>query len=218
MSDWGTYTLADFLMFSPRVYFRLIERYNQEFWPLQLVFIAGALALLVPAALQASRARIAVLPLFALAWAFCAWQFLWTRYASINWAMSYAAAAFFLQSGLLVLAALLPRSPTNSGGLRHHGGIALAVCGLLAYPFIALVAGRPPATAETFGMMPDPTVATTFGAMLMVGQKRLWLLLPIPILWCLYSGLTLWAMEDLGALAPFAVVLAILVFLVAGKR
>jgi hypothetical protein len=218
MSEWATYTLDDFLMFSPRVYFRLIERYNQEFWPLQLVLIAGALALLVPAALQASRARIAVLPLFALAWAFCAWQFLWTRYASINWAMSYAAAAFFAQAGLLVLAALLPRSPANASGLRHHGGIALAVCGLLAYPFMALVAGRSPATAETFGMMPDPTVATTFGAMLIVGQKRLWLLLPIPIVWCLYSGLTLWAMEDLGALAPFAAILALLVFLVAGKR
>ena len=119
---------------------------------------------------------------------------------------------------MLVLAALLPRSPTEARGLRRHGGIGLAVCGLLAYPFIALVAGRPPATAETFGMMPDPTVATTFGAMLIVGQRRLWLLLPIPIVWCVYSGLTLWAMEDLGALAPFAAVLAILVVLVLSRR
>jgi hypothetical protein len=215
MSEWATYTLADFLMFSPRVYFRLIERYNQALWPLQLVFIAGALALLVPAALHPSRVRIAVPPIFALAWAFCAWQFLWLRYASINWAMSYAAAAFFIEAGLLVLTALVAREPTPLGGLRHYGGIGLAVFGLLAYPFIALLAGRSPASAETFGMMPDPTVATSLGAMLMVGQRRLWLLLPIPITWCAYSGLTLWAMEDLGALAPFAVILATLVLLAA---
>ncbi|WP_085033383.1 DUF6064 family protein [Ensifer aridi] len=217
MSDWATYTLADFLMFSPRVYFRLIERYNQALWPLQLVFIAGALAVLVPAALHPSRVRIAVPSIFALAWGFCAWQFLWMRYASINWAMSYAAAAFFIQTGLLVLTALLAREPASVGGLRRYGGIGLAVFGLLAYPFIALLAGRSPASAETFGMMPDPTVATTLGAMLMVGQRTLWLLLPIPIIWCAYSGLTLWAMEDPGALAPFAVIVATLVF-VAARR
>ncbi|MDX1126883.1 hypothetical protein GOL24_21650 [Sinorhizobium medicae] len=42
MAEWATYTLADFLMFSPRVYFRLVERYNQGLWPFQLVFIVSA--------------------------------------------------------------------------------------------------------------------------------------------------------------------------------
>ncbi|ACP23469.1 hypothetical protein NGR_b20220 (plasmid) [Sinorhizobium fredii NGR234] len=218
MSDWATYTLQDLLLFSPRVYFRLIERYNQDFWPLQIVLIAAALAVLVPAAIHVRRVRLAVLPLLALAWAFCAWQFLWARYAGINRAMPYAAAAFWIQAALLVLVGLMARDPAPAGRLRHYGGIGLSVFGLLAYPFIAWLAGRSPVSAETFGMMPDPTVATTFGAMLMLGQRKLGLLLPIPVAWSLYSGLTLWAMRDPGALGPLAACAAFSVFLVAGRR
>ena len=39
MSEWWTYTLSDFLLFSPRTYYRLFELYNDEIWPAQ---IAGA--------------------------------------------------------------------------------------------------------------------------------------------------------------------------------
>ncbi|WOS66407.1 DUF6064 family protein [Sinorhizobium fredii] len=218
MYDWATYTLQDLLLFSPRVYFRLIERYNQDFWPLQIVLIAAALAVLVPAAIHVRRVRLAVLPLLALAWAFCALQFLWVRYAGINRAMPYAAAAFWIQAALLVLVGPMARDPAPAGRLRHYGGIGLSVFGLLAYPFIAWLAGRSPVSAETFGMMPDPTVATTFGAMLMLGQRRLWLLLPIPVAWSLYSGLTLWAMREPAALGPLGVLAAFLVVVIAGRR
>ncbi|AWM29090.1 DUF6064 family protein [Sinorhizobium fredii] len=218
MSDWATYTLQDLLLFSPRVYFRLIERYNQDFWPLQIVLIAVALAVLVPAAVRADRLRLAVPPILALAWVLCAWQFLWMRYAGINWAMPYAAAAFWIQAALLVLVGPMAGDPAPAGSLRHYGGIGLSMFGLLAYPFIAWLAGRSPVSAETFGMMPDPTVATTFGAMLLLGQRRLWLLMPIPVAWSLYSGLTLWAMREPAALGPLGVLAAFLVVVIAGRR
>ncbi|ASY72948.1 membrane protein [Sinorhizobium fredii USDA 205] len=218
MSDWATYTLQDLLLFSPRVYFRLIERYNQDFWPLQIVLIAVALAVLVPAAVRVDRLRLAVPPILALAWVLCAWQFLWMRYAGINWAMPYAAAAFWIQAALLVLVGPMAGDPAPAGSLRHYGGIGLSMFGLLAYPFIAWLAGRSPVSAETFGMMPDPTVATTFGAMLLLGQRRLWLLMPIPVAWSLYSGLTLWAMREPAALGPLGVLAAFLVVVIAGRR
>jgi hypothetical protein len=140
MPDWMTYGLADFLMFSPRVYFRLIERYNQEVWPLQIVFIAGALVVLIPAITRINRAI--AFPALAVAWAFCAWQFLWMRYAVINWAMSYAAAIYLLQTGLLVLwTRLAGRGPPRSP-LHLYGGIGLMLFGLLAYPFLSLLSGR----------------------------------------------------------------------------
>lgn len=34
MSEWWTYRLSDFLMFSPATYWRMVERYNREVWPL----------------------------------------------------------------------------------------------------------------------------------------------------------------------------------------
>ena len=37
MSEWWTYSLSDFLLFSPRTYYRLFELYNVAIWPLQLV-------------------------------------------------------------------------------------------------------------------------------------------------------------------------------------
>ena len=37
MSEWWTYTLSDFLLFSPRTYYRLFELYNAEIWPAQIV-------------------------------------------------------------------------------------------------------------------------------------------------------------------------------------
>ena len=49
MSEWWTYSLSDFLLFSPRTYYRLFELYNREIWPAQmaaLVLGAGIVALL----------------------------------------------------------------------------------------------------------------------------------------------------------------------------
>ena len=36
MSEWWTYRPSDFLLFAPRTYYRLIELYNSEVWPLQI--------------------------------------------------------------------------------------------------------------------------------------------------------------------------------------
>ena len=39
MNEWWTYRADDFLMFSPRVYARLFERLNEDWWPLHLVLL-----------------------------------------------------------------------------------------------------------------------------------------------------------------------------------
>ncbi len=41
MPEWWSYGLGDFLLFSPRTYYRLIERYNSGLWPLHLVALAA---------------------------------------------------------------------------------------------------------------------------------------------------------------------------------
>ena len=40
MSEWWTYSLSDFLLFSPRTYYRLFELYNADIWPAQIVSLA----------------------------------------------------------------------------------------------------------------------------------------------------------------------------------
>ncbi|WP_331376835.1 DUF6064 family protein [Sinorhizobium chiapasense] len=218
MSEWWTYTPGDILMFSPRVYFRLIERYNQEFWPLQLAFVIGVLAIMVLAAKPVRSARAALLPAFAVAWAFCAWQFLWLRYSTINWGATYAAIAFFLQAGLLVLLSFNTSHAITVSRWRRYGGTVLALFGLLVHPLLALLATRSLAAAETFGMMPDPTAITTLGTVLAIRGRRLLLLLPIPLLWCAFSGMTLLAMEDRGAVVPLASIVFVAVLLLTAVR
>ena len=45
MPEWWTYSLTDFLLFSPDTYWRLFERYNEAIWPLQIGAAALGLAL-----------------------------------------------------------------------------------------------------------------------------------------------------------------------------
>ena len=46
MSEWWTYRLTSFLLFSPRTYYRLLELYNLAIWPTQLAGIAIGLAII----------------------------------------------------------------------------------------------------------------------------------------------------------------------------
>ena len=86
MPEWWTYSLTDFLLFSPRTYYRLIERHNLALWPAQLLalalgaVIAGLLRRPTPARGRAIAAILAVL------WAWVGWTFVAGRYATINWA------------------------------------------------------------------------------------------------------------------------------------
>ena len=42
MSEWWTYSLTSFLLFSARTYYRLFELYNADVWPLQIATLAVA--------------------------------------------------------------------------------------------------------------------------------------------------------------------------------
>lgn len=202
MSEWWTYRPSDFLLFAPRTYYRLVETYNAESWPWQAVALVAALALV---ALSWRRARHAgrVIPLvLALAWGVIAWRFHWERYATINWAAAYFAGAFALQAALLSWTGLV--GGLDYGGTsrrRRYAGLALIVTALAVVPFATLAAGRPWRQIEVAGVSPDPTAILTLG-LLLVARRAHWTLYVVPVLWCLASGLTLWAMKAPDAFVP----------------
>ena len=83
MTEWWTYGISDFLMFSPETYWRLVARYNAAWRPAQLAALAagcGVLALVRRS--DAAAARMALV-LLALAWAWVGWFFHARQYAQI---------------------------------------------------------------------------------------------------------------------------------------
>jgi hypothetical protein len=218
MSEWWTYELADFLLFSPRVYWRMFELHNAALWPLQLVTLAAGIFMMLLAARRPRGHGRWIALILAVIWAFVGWSFLWERYATINWAAAYVAPAFALEALLLLVAAALPGDLTfDRRGPAAWAGYLLLAFALAAQPLLAPLQGRVWASAEIFGIAPDPTVIGTLGLLLLARSKLLPLLLPTPLLWCLLSAITLWTLGAAEAWAPFAAVALALAALIATR-
>ena len=226
MTEWWTYRPADFLMFSARTYYRLFEIYNAAVWPAHLLALGLALALWLALLQGRAWAPRAACALLAAAWLWVAWAFHLQRYAPINWAATWFAAAFAVQ-GLLLLSCALMRGPGERFVVRQGParslGLALLLFALVVQPALGVLLGRPWQQAEVFGLAPDPTVLGTLGVLLLLTPHRAatcaaaprrparaWLLWPIPLLWCAVSGLTLATMQAADApLLPAAALLAV---------
>lgn len=208
MSEGWTYRPADFLMFSPTIYWRLFESINLAWWPAQLVLLAFGLAWLGRQLRKTQSpdpawTRAAAV-LLAACWALVAWAFLLQRFAPIQWVASSFAAVFFAQAlGLLGLAW---RGGIEAGatGLRRLVGLALGAWALLGYPLLGMAFGRPWQQAEVFGLAPDPTALFTLAWLLLTrpltrptSHVARWLmrsLWAVPLAWCLVSATTLWTL------------------------
>jgi hypothetical protein len=219
MSEWWTYRISSFLLFSPRTYHRLLELYNTAIWPLQLVALGLGIAILMLARNASVRNGRIVATILAACWLNVAWSFHLRHYATINWAAVYYAAAFAAQALLLLWQGVIrgrlrfgpATDPAQSVG-RFVVAFALA-----AQPLLALLAGRRPVEIEFFGVAPDPTAVATLGVLLMLRKPPVAAMI-LPLAWCAISGAFQWAMAAHDALiTPLAALLA-LAMLVAARR
>jgi hypothetical protein len=210
MSEWWTYRLSDFLLFSPQAYFRLFELYNLAVWPAQLAVLGlGAVMALLLWRGGAGVGRI-VSALLAAAWLWIAWAFHLQRYATINLAGTHLAAAFAIQAVLLLWFGVVRDRMAPGRQRLAWAGVGLFLFAL-AYPLIGLWLGRPWTQLEVFGLAPDPTVVATLGVALLASPPARGILLVIPILYCAVGGATLWAMASPEApVLPLAALLALL--------
>jgi hypothetical protein len=202
MSQWSSYSLEDFLLFQPRVYWRLFELANEALWPLQIAALLIGVAILALVLRPAPWSGRAIGIALGIVWIWVAWSFLWERYAAINWAIGYVAPVFALQG--LIMLFWAPALAGANGRARRVIGLGLCLYALVLHPLLAVVAGRPIQAAEVFAVAPDPTVIATLGLVTMAPGWIASLLLFIPVLWCLASAATLYAMGAPEALVPLA--------------
>jgi uncharacterized protein DUF6064 len=212
MSEWWTYRLSDFLLFSPKAYRRLFEIYNAEIWPAQIA--AAGLALAIGMLLRRGtvlRGRV-ICALVAACWLWVAIAFHARRYATINWAATGFAWGFSLEAALWVWVGVVRARFTlvPSAGRVSRFGVGLFVFAVSVEPGIGLLAGRTWRQAEIFGVAPDPTAVGSLGLLLIAAGRGRRILSVVPTIWCAISGATLLAMKAPEAwLVPLAAVLAI---------
>jgi len=229
VSDWWTYRPPDLLLFPARTYYRLFEIHNAALWPAQAAAFGLSVVLLWLAWQGGRGAARGALAIVAAGWLCSAGPYFWVRYATINSAAVWFAAAFAIEAALLLSLASSRACPTlqtdaPSGRLiaRRAVGAVLVLAGI-AYPAAAPLLGRPWTQAEVFGLAPDPTAIGTLGVLLLLeaGRERrlpgwlraAWLgaLWTLPVVWCLITGMTLWTLHATGAIiAPATAALALL--------
>ncbi len=186
MSEWWSYRPSDFLLFSPETYFRLFELHNDMLWPWQVAAVIAGLAML------ALTGQPLALLFAGTAWLLTAWVWLYERYFTINWAADWLACGFALQ-GLLLWFFAFDRELRPAEGHSRAAGFMLVVCALFLQPLLPWMLGRPWQQGEVFALMPGPTVVATLG--LLLALRAHWLLLVLPLMWCVIDGATLWTMK-----------------------
>lgn len=214
MSEWWTYSLSDFLMFSSRSYYRLIESYNAVIWPAHVLALVAGVVVISAIALPRQHLQRSAALLLAASWGWVAWAYQLERYAEINTAAPYFAAAFAVQALLLCWFAY---RPGNAAPAPQPVALGLSGLAILAYPLLALARdGGQWRQAEVFGIVPDPTVVATLGVLLAWRAPAIFWL--IPVLWCLVSGATLMELKIGHAwLLPALALTAVLARIMASK-
>ena len=151
---------ADFLLFSPRTYYRLFELYNVAVWPWHVLAIVLGFAVLVLWLLGGAWQGRTIAAILATCWLFVAWAYLLARYDTINWAAGYFAAGYAVEALLLVWTGLIRNRLSLRPGRDAAGAAGLCIFGLalFAWPLVGRQFGRPWLQVEIFGIAPDPTV------------------------------------------------------------
>ena len=203
MSEWWTYRPSDFLLFSPRTYYRLFELYNADIWPLQIVTLAAGVTILGLMRSRKAWSDRVITAILAACWLWVAWAFHWQVYSTINWAASYFAVGFAIEALLLLwVGAVRDRLQFDSlKSARARIGVAIFVFALSVQPLAGLLVRRQWTQVEVFGVTPDPTAVATLGLLLAASRVN-WSAFVVPVLWCLFGGVTLYVMGAAGGFVP----------------
>lgn len=213
--DWATYRPQDFLLFSADTYLQLFERQNLTLWPLGHVAALAGAAMIIIALTEhrrnVSRGRLVSLTVV-VALISVACGYFWILFQPINFAARYYAIGFGLEALVVLYFGVIKGSlfSGNVSGIPRVLGLGLVTWGLALKPWLDYLGGRHLAGLEFFGIAPDPTAVTLIGLLLATtqtsGMHAAKLLLVLPALWCLISGLTLWGLQLAGSAALFTIV------------
>src|SRR5690606_39236140 len=101
----------------------------------------------------------------------------------------------------------------------RRAGLGMLWLAVVFYPFLAMIQGRPWGQAHYFGLMPEPTLVATLGALLVWRGTFRWWGAIVPLVCCLASGATRWTLGEPDAwLLPVVAVTAFGALVLDGLR
>ena len=185
MLEWLTYSISDFVLFSPEVYWRLVSRYLTELSYFPSVIAVSYLALFYCLAKQTRLKWVCLY--FALMWAWLGWQFYLEHYLSINWFAKHLGYACLLQALLMMIASWRIENHKHNQ-IRNHNHkprshyhlayMATIAATLVLIPILASTVSLP-WSLGLIGLMPIPTALITLMLLIQacISSKRKWWLI-----------------------------------------
>lgn len=193
MDVWLSYSLRDFLIFSPDAYFRLYELSNLALWPFHIPLILLSLVALYMVRLHHVLVQKALLFWLAIIWLFVGFWFLRTFYSQINTLALPLSYLFFCEAALLFLSGFITSRTVNQEShttTRTIGGWAIILYAYLIHPVTAIHWERSFTGIEVFAVAPDPTSIGTLGFLMLLKTRGYLYLMIIPCIWLTFSILT----------------------------
>lgn len=221
MSEWWTYRLSDFLMYTPLSFERLLEAYNTWLFPAQAVALAAGVGLVWVAWRGREREWRAAFILLGVSWFWIAWAFFHARLSTIDLAAPYYAYGFALEGTLLLWAGWKFRQRSNypSDSRSHLFNTMVILMAVFGLPLLAPVLGGSWKAVALFGVTPDATALATLSMVLMTSGAQRWLTAIVPFLWCIISGALLWNLgQPHAAFLPLIALLTLIQSLWASQK
>ncbi|MGH6901287.1 MAG: DUF6064 family protein [Geminicoccaceae bacterium] len=202
------------LPFTAETLFSSFEQYNRALWPLPILAVALALAIILLTLRPVRGGDRAVGALMALVWLWIGVGYHFLHFAAIDFAAPLYGVFFVFQGLLLAWTAVVRRLAFRFGAdLFGWTGLTLTIAAALAWP-LADWSGHGWPSVRLAGLAPGPTAEFTLGLLLLTQGRTPLHLAVIPLLWTLVAGATGWVLaipQDLAlpvaGLGAFALIL-----------
>ncbi|WP_286264098.1 DUF6064 family protein [Thalassotalea atypica] len=197
MTEWFSYSLEDFLLFSPEVYWRLIQQHSVNFGAIAIVI--EVIAIIAFYYLKHNHKRQIVITILIGAWCSVGWFFFIKQYAAINTFAQYLGYACLIQSLFLLISLLKERTSIQQVSLtmsvdtwsRLQNNVTLiCLSSVIIFPVLAALLGFNWGTG-VIGILPLPTITISLISVLLFKSRMRLFLLPIPTILLVIELLTL---------------------------
>jgi len=170
-------------------------QYNAAIWPAQPLALLLALAALGLCAWPRRGSDRAIGAILVAAWLWCGLVFFPRVMAPLDFMAPVYGWVFVFQAVLLAWA-LVWRGSAFRFRPEVISGVALALAAgaLFGLPALSVFGEAGWAGAHIVGLAPGPTVLFTLALLLLAEGRRRWLLMVVPLAWCVLAGIAAWAL------------------------